>query len=472
MNMRNDDYRGFDGASQEGSVQEGPGRAEPIQGGPNFEEPEQSNAGAQAHETGSYSQGWNQPRGGAEGAEASLSGVQGVPSQRQYGPQAQDFQGQGQEGPMVTPLPPQPQQKKKIGLGAATALAAVAAIAAGSIAGAIVGLNSGGKNDTSVVNEALKAQPTANSTGKEPEEGSVEEVASKVLPAVVSIQTVTRSGGAEGSGSVISPDGYVLTNHHVVAGAEHGGMMQVTMNDGSKHDAEVVASDANTDVAIVKIKDVKDLPFLQFGDSDSVAVGQEVVAVGSPLGLNATVTSGIVSAKNRPVRASQEGGESSLIDAIQTDAAVNPGNSGGPLVDRDGNIVGMNSMIASLSSNSTGEGGSIGLGFAIPSNFAKRMADELINDGKVTHPTLGVKVLARDDGNGARIAEVEPGGPADKAGLKEGDIVTRVNDRLIENADALIAAARSQNFGATVTLEVTREGSDDSRQVEVTLSGE
>ena len=358
-------------------------------------------------------------------------------------------------------------------MGAATALAAVAAIAAGSIAGAVVGMSSGGgNNDTSVVNEALKAEPANNSTGKEPEQGSVEEVASKVLPAVVSIQTMTRTGGAEGSGSVISPDGYVLTNHHVVAGAEHGGMMQVTMNDGSKHEADVVASDANTDVAIVKIKDVKDLPFLQFGDSDSVAVGQEVVAVGSPLGLNATVTSGIVSAKNRPVRASQEGGESSLIDAIQTDAAVNPGNSGGPLVDRDGNIVGMNSMIASLSNDSSGEGGSIGLGFAIPSNFAKRMADELINDGKVSHPTLGVKVLARDDGNGARIAEVEPGGPADKAGLKDGDIVTRVNDRLIENADALIAAARSQDFGATVTLEVTREDSDDSRQVEVTLSGE
>ena len=358
-------------------------------------------------------------------------------------------------------------------MGAATALAAVASIAAGSIAGAVVGWTSGGgNNDTSVVNEALKAEPANNSTGKEPEQGSVEEVASKVLPAVVSIQTMTRTGGAEGSGSVISPDGYVLTNHHVVAGAEHGGMMQVTMNDGSKHDAEVVASDANTDVAIVKIKDVKDLPFLQFGDSDSVAVGQEVVAVGSPLGLNATVTSGIVSAKNRPVRASQEGGESSLIDAIQTDAAVNPGNSGGPLVDRDGNIVGMNSMIASLSNSSSGEGGSIGLGFAIPSNFAKRMADELINDGKVSHPTLGVKVLARDDGNGARIAEVEPGGPADEAGLKDGDIVTRVNDRLIENADALIAAARSQDFGATVTLEVTREDSEESRQVEVTLSGE
>lgn len=488
MNMRNDDYRGFDGNSPEGASQEGPGRAEPVQGGPNFGETGQpdagagsagpysdstgpySGAGAQAYETGSYSQGWNQPRGGAEGDDPRTLGSLGpYPN----GPQTQSFNGQGQEGPMVTPLPPQPEQKKKIGLGAATALAAVAAIAAGSIAGAVVGMSSGGgNNDTSVVNEALKAEPANNSTGKEPEQGSVEEVASKVLPAVVSIQTMTRTGGAEGSGSVISPDGYVLTNHHVVAGAEHGGMMQVTMNDGSKHEADVVASDANTDVAIVKIKDVKDLPFLQFGDSDSVAVGQEVVAVGSPLGLNATVTSGIVSAKNRPVRASQEGGESSLIDAIQTDAAVNPGNSGGPLVDRDGNIVGMNSMIASLSNNSSGEGGSIGLGFAIPSNFAKRMADELINDGKVSHPTLGVKVLARDDGNGARIAEVEPGGPADKAGLKDGDIVTRVNDRLIENADALIAAARSQGFGATVTLEVTREDSDESRQVEVTLSGE
>lgn len=500
MNMRNDDNRGNNGGSH--------GVPQDPYGTSNGQTPYNQPRGGQqdsgsAYSNGTYSQGWNQPRINEQEAQASAHGSEAPwhaqhtpPSNRLFGgtqpgatrgqeetssfaTQQGDYSQQGpannQPGqppvPGVTPLPPQPKEKRKIGLGAATAIAAVAAIAAGSITGVVVGKNQS-SSGTSVVNEALNSKPAANSMGKEPEEGSVEAVSAKVLPAVVSVQTATRTSAAEGSGSIISPDGYVLTNHHVIAGAEQGGIMQVTLNDGSKHEADLVASDANTDVAIIKIKDVHDLPHLQFGDSDAVAVGQEVVAVGSPLGLNATVTSGIVSAKNRPVRASQQGGESSLIDAIQTDAAVNPGNSGGPLVDMEGNIVGMNSMIASLSDKTSGEGGSIGLGFAIPSNFAKRMADELINKGHVTHPTLGVKVLARDDGNGARIAEVEPGGPADQAGLKQGDIVTRVNDRLIENADALIAAARSQDFGATVTLEVSDGHSDDTRQVEVTLTGE
>ncbi|OFT62412.1 serine protease [Corynebacterium sp. HMSC05E07] len=371
----------------------------------------------------------------------------------------------------MVPTDKQSTPKRTVGLGTALAMM-VGAIAAGGVTGAVVGAMNNDKDSTSTVNEVLQQQPVVNSTGKEPADGSVEEVASKVLPAVVSIFSMTRSGGAEGSGSIISPDGYVLTNHHVVAGADQGGRLEVTMNDGSHHSATFVASDATTDVAVIKIDDAKDLPFLQFGDSDSAAVGQEVVAVGSPLGLNATVTSGIVSAKNRPVRASQEGGESSLIDAIQTDAAVNPGNSGGPLVDMEGNIIGMNSMIASLSSGANAEGGSIGLGFAIPSNFAKRMADELINNGKVKHPTLGVKVRAQSTVYGAEIVEVEPDSPADKAGLKDGDIVTRVNDRLIESSDSLIAATRSQEFGATVTLEVTTKDSEDSRQVEVTLASE
>lgn len=500
MNMRNDDNCGGTGEPHGGPQEpyDTSNRQTPY----NPPRAGQQDSGS-AHPNGTYSQGWNQPRinerqahASAPGSEAPQHAQHTPPSNRLFGgaqsgatyrqdetssfaPQQGEYP---QPGPAnnhpgqppasgMTPMPPQPQQGKKIGLGTATVMAAVAAIAAGSITGVVVGRNQGGSG-TSVVNEALNSQPAANSMGKEPEEGSVEAVSAKVLPAVVSIQTATRTSAAEGSGSIISPDGYVLTNHHVIAGAEQGGIMQVTLNDGSKHEADLVASDANTDVAIIKIKGVHDLPHLQFGDSDAVAVGQEVVAVGSPLGLNATVTSGIVSAKNRPVRASQQGGESSLIDAIQTDAAVNPGNSGGPLVDMEGNIVGMNSMIASLSDKTSGEGGSIGLGFAIPSNFAKRMADELINKGRVTHPTLGVKVLARDDGNGARIAEVEPGSPAEKAGLKQGDIVTRVNDRLIENADALIAAARSQDFGATVTLEVSDGNSDDSRQVEVTLTGE
>lgn len=366
----------------------------------------------------------------------------------------------------------EPKNKRKVGLGTALTMMLVAAVVAGGVTGVVVGTADKGTASTATVNEVLERQPVANSTGKEPADGSVEDVASKVLPAVVSIYSITRSGGAEGSGSIISPDGYVLTNHHVVAGADQGGRLEVTMNDGSQHSATFVASDATTDVAVIKIDDVNDLPYLQFGDSDAAAVGQEVVAVGSPLGLNATVTSGIVSAKNRPVRASQEGGESSLIDAIQTDAAVNPGNSGGPLVDMEGNIIGMNSMIASLSSSSSSEGGSIGLGFAIPSNFAKRMADELINSGKVKHPTLGVKVRAQSDTSGAEIVDVEPDSPADKAGLKSGDVVTRVNERLIESSDALIAATRSQEFGATVTLEVKSRDSEDVRKVEVTLASE
>ena len=484
--------------------------------------------------TGSESTGWNQPRTDAQGSQGSngfgnhpsdgphmSQGATGAPSspafraaQAPYGGQtsahnqgpvrgaASGFGGQrpqnqqpyggrrfgtsqsaaqnqqtfgNQQTPGVHLVPNEQHEKpkRKVGLGTALAMMLlVGAVAAGGVTGAVVGAMGNNGDSTSTVNEALQNQPVANSTGKEPAAGSVEDVASKVLPAVVSIFSITRSGGAEGSGSIISPDGYVLTNHHVVAGADEGGRLEVTMNDGSHHTATFVASDATTDVAVIKIDDAKELPFLQFGDSDSAAVGQEVVAVGSPLGLNATVTSGIVSAKNRPVRASQEGGESSLIDAIQTDAAVNPGNSGGPLVDMEGNIIGMNSMIASLSGGTGSEGGSIGLGFAIPSNFAKRMADELINNGKVKHPTLGVKVRAQSDVYGAEIVDVDPDSPADKAGLKAGDIVTRVDDRLIESSDSLIAATRSQEFGATVTLEVTSRDSEDSRQVEVTLASE
>ncbi|WP_193025410.1 S1C family serine protease [Corynebacterium casei] len=364
--------------------------------------------------------------------------------------------------------------KRTVGLGTALAMMLVAGIGAGGVAGYVVGnSNSNGGNGTSV-SEILNSQPVnnTNSTGEEAAAGTTEAVAAKVTPAVVAIQVISANAASEGSGSIISPDGYVLTNHHVVSGAENGGTMQVTMNDGTKHEAKFVASDANTDVAVIKIVDGQDLPFLEFGDSSSLQVGQEVVAVGSPLGLNATVTSGIVSAVNRPVRASQGGGESSLIDAIQTDAAVNPGNSGGPLVDMSGNLVGMNSMIASLSSGTGGEAGSIGLGFAIPSNFAQRMAQQLIDNGQVVHPMLGVQVDGRDITDGAHIVSVEPGSAAEQAGLEEGDVVTRVNDRAIEDADSLIASIRGQEFGSVITLEVTRENEDSSREVEVTLPEE
>ncbi|WIM68418.1 trypsin-like peptidase domain-containing protein [Corynebacterium breve] len=375
------------------------------------------------------------------------------------------------------PTQPQPQgfadssvpaEKRKNGAGTAVAVATVISLLAGGGAGYVAG--KAGSADATEPFNAIN-EPSVSGPSEAPS-GSVEEVAENVLPAVVSIQIASNAGGAEGSGSIISSDGYVMTNHHVVGEASSGpAVIQVTMNDGSKHEADFVASDVNTDIAVIKIKDVSNLPVLEFGESDDLRVGQEVIAVGSPLGLSATVTSGIVSALNRPVRASQGGGESSLIDAIQTDAAINPGNSGGPLVDMHGNLIGMNSVIASLSA-SEGSSGSIGLGFAIPANFAKRVADQLINDGEATQPMLGVQVDIRNPDNGALVVGVTEGGPGDQAGLSEGDVITKLNDRLIESADALIAATRSHDFGEKVTLEVHPRDSEETREVEVTLSSE
>lgn len=376
-----------------------------------------------------------------------------------------------QPGPMdVQPSMPT-KTKKSVGLMTALALMLTGSVATGTITALALSDRGGNSvSDTSTVNEALE-RPMNNTAHSDAPSGSVESVAEKVLPAVVSIQVAGSRGVAEGSGSIISEDGYVLTNHHVVEAGKNG-QIQVTMNDGSRKPATYVASDANTDVGVIKIENASGLPTLEFGDSDNLAVGQQVVAIGSPLGLNATVTSGIVSALNRPVRAAQGGGQSSLIDAIQTDAAVNPGNSGGPLVDMDGNLVGMNSVIAALSSGGQ-EAGSIGLGFAIPSKFAKRVADQLINEGKATQPMLGVQVDARDQQqSGALVVEVDPNGPAGRAGIEPGDVVTKLGDRIVDGADSLIAATRSQNFGETVTLEVTKQGEQDSRQVEVTLSDE
>lgn len=374
---------------------------------------------------------------------------------------------QGPEQPDTTPgATPAPREKHKVGLGTALALMLVASIGTGAVTA--VALNA--TNPQPAAYSALEQQPVRREVGAQP--GSVEQVAQQVLPAVVAIQVSTRQGSGEGSGSIISSDGLVLTNNHVVGDAGQGGTIEVSLNDGSIHPATLIAGDASTDIAVIKIKNVSGLPTLNFGDSNDVTVGQEVVAIGSPLGLTATVTSGIVSALNRPVRASGgSGGESSLIDAIQTDAAINPGNSGGPLVDMQGNLIGMNSVIATMSGGSSSQSsGSIGLGFAIPSNQAKRIAEQLIDTGEVKQPMLGVKVSQNSRYRGALIAGVDAGSPASQAGLTEGDLITRVNDRNIDTADALIAAVRSHNFGETVTLEVTDSKTEQTRTVQVTLT--
>lgn len=371
------------------------------------------------------------------------------------------------------PFPVQPEKKKGLGAGAVLAISLITGLIGGVGGGAAASMLTGSETSIGASNNQNSLEAPVKKERTPAPDGSVEKVAESVLPAVVSIEVATRKGGAEGSGSIISADGMVLTNHHVVA--EAGGadaQMRVTLNDGTKHPAKFIASDVNTDVAVIQIEGVKDLPTIQFGDSSDLAVGQSVVAIGSPLGLSATVTTGIVSALNRPVRAAQGGGQSSLMDGIQTDAAINPGNSGGPLVDMNGHLIGMNSVIASLSQGESGEAGSIGLGFAIPSNFARRVAEQLINEGKARQPMLGVEVDIRAQTGGALVSKVQPGSPAEKGGLKAGDIVTRINDRLIESSDALVAATRSFDFGETVELEVHSEGSEESRTVEVTLSSE
>lgn len=373
-------------------------------------------------------------------------------------------------GPMAQP--PQAQQVKErrtIGLLPAAALALVAAIAAGSIAG-VYATRWASNSDTTSVVESLK-EPA--SRGKpQAEAGTVQAVAEAVQPAVVSIRLLTEDNAVSGSGSIISQDGYVLTNNHVVEGAADGrAEMTVTLQDGSIHRAKFVAGDSNTDVAVIKVEDVSNMPTIAIGNSDDLAVGQNVVAIGAPLGLEQTVTTGIVSALNRPVRAG-EGGEATIIDAIQTDAAINPGNSGGPLVNMNGELIGMNSVIASTTSSGSEEAGSIGLGFAIPANFARRTADQLIKDGKASYPLIGVSLDQRFRESGAKIAEVSKDGPGDKAGLKKGEVVVAINDRVIKNANGLIAAVRSSDFGAKIKLKVVDEKGENPREVEVTLPNE
>ncbi|MDO8646547.1 MAG: trypsin-like peptidase domain-containing protein [Candidatus Planktophila sp.] len=293
---------------------------------------------------------------------------------------------------------------------------------------------------------------------------SVAGIAARVLPSVVSITTRSSSGGGTGSGFVIDSSGYILTNNHVIASvAESGGSLRVTLNNGDVYNAKVVGRDASYDLAVLKITG-SNFPALQFGDSDKVAVGDAVIAIGSPLGLSGTVTLGIISAKDRPVTAGGSAEENSFINALQTDAAINPGNSGGPLVDSTGAVIGVNSAIASL--GSTSQTGSIGLGFAIPINQARTTADQLIKTGKATYPVLGVSLDMNFSGLGALIANSKSGllagGPAELAGLKPGDIVIAFENREITTAEELIVAVRAKKVGDKITLTYIRGGKEFS----------
>lgn len=283
---------------------------------------------------------------------------------------------------------------------------------------------------------------------------SVKTVASAATPSVVSIDVTTASGGDTGSGSIIrtnTTSSYILTNNHVVDAAVGGaGTISVEFNNGDTIAATIVGRDTIYDLAVLKVQK-GNLPVIAFGDSSKLSIGDPVVAIGSPLGLASTVTSGIVSALNRPVTTGNVGTES-YIDAIQTDAAINPGNSGGALLDSLGRIVGVNSAIASLSTGSTS--GSIGLGFSIPINEAKRVANEIIDTGASTRPVLGVFFDGTYTGVGAKISRLSPGEAADKAGIPAGAIVRSMDGFRITDQVAAIVRIRSYAPGDTVSITV------------------
>nr|WP_202886378.1 trypsin-like peptidase domain-containing protein [Kribbella sandramycini] len=329
----------------------------------------------------------------------------------------------------------------------------------------IVGLLAGGGAAATViafndVGPITKQPDVPVGEGADPKirSGSVSAVATSLLPSVVQLRVEgADNSDATGSGFVIDKAGHILTNNHVVAGAAKGGSIQIITQKGkAPQTARLVGRSPAYDLAVVQVAGI-DAPSVQFGRSDAMIVGQDVVAIGSPLGLAGTVTSGIISAKNRPVTTGDGKDEASFINALQTDAAINPGNSGGPLVDMNAKVIGVNSAIATVRGAQEGASGSIGLGFAIPIDQARRTAQQLIANGKATYPVIGANVDLQFEG-GARVSSVTPASPAARAGLRVGDVVTEINKQPVDTAEALIVAIRTHQPGESVSLVYERGG--------------
>jgi putative serine protease PepD len=281
-------------------------------------------------------------------------------------------------------------------------------------------------------------------------DGSIAALAAAVTPAVVSIDASNKLGSATGTGFIIDSNGYIVTNNHVIADAVYRSTITVTLADGQEFLAKVVGNTSEYDIAVLKIQ-ATGLPVVELGNSDGVVVGDTVIAIGSPLGLQSTVTSGIISALDRPVTTGNND-ELSFIDALQTDAAINPGNSGGPLIDAKGRVIGVNSAIATNTTNQS-EAGSIGLGFAIPINLVTRIAQEIIDTGEATVPIMGIELAIQTKVEGAVIQGITKGGPAAKSGLKVGDVIVKANGRTIHSDSELVIVIRSQNPGDVVEVE-------------------
>ncbi|MBQ0983334.1 trypsin-like peptidase domain-containing protein [Streptomyces sp. F63] len=377
----------------------------------------------------------------------------------------------------VPPPPGRPPGRK--GRGGVVAAVLAAALVAGGVGGGL-GFWAAEQNDGGSTTISAPGDPDVLDRAPD----SVAGIAQRALPSVVTLNA--RGGGQEaeggtGTGFVYDKEGHILTNNHVVASAADGGKLTATFSNGKEYQAEIVGRAEGYDVAVIKLRNASgaDLKPLPLGDSEKkVAVGDATIAIGAPFGLSGTVTTGIISAKNRPV-ASSDGGSSnaSYMSALQTDASINPGNSGGPLLNAQGAVIGINSAIQSAGGGGFGESqaGSIGLGFAIPINQAKRVAENLIETGEPIYPVIGVQVDMRQQGEGARIPEsgqggsdpITDGGPADKAGLKPGDVITKLDDTVIDSGPTLISEIWTHEPGETVKITYERDGKETT--VDVTL---
>ncbi|BBZ77182.1 serine protease HtrA [Mycolicibacterium anyangense] len=335
------------------------------------------------------------------------------------------------------------------------------ALAILGITALLIGLVGGwvGRKTAEVV-EAFTTSKVTLSTDSNSEvpAGRFAKVAASVADSVVTIESVSDDEGAQGSGVVVDGRGYIVTNNHVISDAAQNPSKfktTVVFNDGKVVPANLVGRDPKTDLAVLKVDNVDNLTVAKFGDSDKVHVGDEVIAAGAPLGLRSTVTSGIISALHRPVPLSGEGSDTdTVIDAIQTDASINHGNSGGPLINMNSEVIGINTAGKSLSDSASG------LGFAIPVNEVKQTVETLIKDGKISHPTLGLSArsVSNDLAQGAQVANVKAGGPAEKAGILENDVVVKVGDRKVADADEFVVAVRQLKIGQDAPIEVMRDG--------------
>ncbi|MEV0747198.1 trypsin-like peptidase domain-containing protein [Streptomyces sp. NPDC050273] len=383
-----------------------------------------------------------------------------------------------QGGGPVWGAPAQPQAPdvpRKRGAGGLVAAVVVAALVAGGVGGALGFWAADSNNDSgSSGSTTVAASGTPQDLKRDP--GTVAGVAAKALPSVVTIDAQGGDGeGGTGTGFVYDKEGHILTNNHVVASAADSGQLTATFSNGKKYDAEVVGRAQGYDVAVLKLKNPpQGLTPLPLGNSDQVAVGDSTIAIGAPFGLSNTVTTGIISAKNRPVASGDgSGGSNSYMSALQTDASINPGNSGGPLLSAGGAVIGINSAIQSTGSTGQSQAGSIGLGFAIPINQAKNVAQQLIKTGQPVYPVIGATVTMDEKTGGAVISDQGAGGteavtkdgPAARAGLRAGDVITKFNDTVVDSGPTLIGEIWTHKPGDKVTLTYKRDGKTSTAEV-------